>query len=65
MEPNRLLLKGTEVAEILGISRGLAYRWMQGGRLPVVRVPGARTIRVPKEALLKWIDANTETPAAA
>ena len=36
MQP--LLLKGAQVAEALGISRALAYRWMSGGILPTVRV---------------------------
>jgi len=54
-----LLLKGDEVAALLGISRALAYRWMAGGVLPVVRVPGARTLRVPREALMTWIQRNT------
>lgn len=54
-----LLLRGGEVAQELGISRALAFRWMQEGILPVVRVPGARTVRVPRAALLKWIEART------
>ncbi len=61
---NKLLLKGGEVAQALGVSRALAYRWMQNGILPVVRVSGARTIRVPAAALLKWIDKNTQQPEA-
>jgi excisionase family DNA binding protein len=60
----RLLLKGGEVAEILGISRALAYRWMQTNTIPTVRVPGSRSIRVPIESLTKWIAANTQQPAA-
>lgn len=59
-----LLLRGGEVAEALGISRALAYRWMATNILPVVRVSGSRSIRVPREALLKWIDGNTQQPGA-
>ena len=55
----KLLLRGQEVAEALNISRALAYRWMAAGILPVVRVPGGRSIRVPQQALLRWIDTNT------
>jgi len=54
-----LLLRGTEVAVELGISRALAYRLMQNGTLPVVRVPGGRAVRVPRAALLRWIDEQT------
>lgn len=60
MHEHRLLLKGQEVAEALGVSRALAYRWMGSGVLPVVRVQGARSIRVPREALLRWIEQRTE-----
>jgi excisionase family DNA binding protein len=56
---DKLLLRGQEVAEALNISRALAYRWMAAGILPVVRVPGGRSIRVPQQALLKWIETNT------
>lgn len=59
-----LLLKGPEVAQILNISRPLAYKWMQQGILPTVRVPGARVVRVPREALLDWIKRNTQAEAA-
>jgi excisionase family DNA binding protein len=56
----RLLLKGHEVAETLGISRALAYRWMANGILPVVKVQGSRSTRVPTEALRKWVDSQTQ-----
>jgi len=55
-----LLLRGVEVADALGISRALAYRWMSSGILPTVRV--ATSIRVPREELLKWIAARTNNP---
>ena len=60
----RLLLKGEEVAGLLGISRALAYRWMAAGILPVIRVPGGRTRRVPREALVKWIQDNTRSDSS-
>jgi excisionase family DNA binding protein len=55
----KLLLSGNEVAKALNISRALAYRLMARGILPVVRVPGYRSVRVPREALQKWIKKNT------
>jgi excisionase family DNA binding protein len=55
------LLRGGEVAGLLNISRALAYRWMQAGVLPVVRV--GRTVRVPRSACLRWIEQNTQQPA--
>lgn len=54
----RLLLRGREVAEVLGISRALAYRWMLDGTLPVVRVN--RAVLVPFRALQTWIAGRTQ-----
>ncbi len=56
----KLLLRGSEVADLLGCSRAAVYRLMQRGVIPVVRVPGGRTVRVPRTALEQWITANTQ-----
>ena len=47
------------MAELIGCSRAMAYRLMQRGTIPVVRIPGGKTVRVPREALLEWIKVNT------
>jgi excisionase family DNA binding protein len=60
VEIEPLLLRGGEVADLLGCSRALAFRWMQKGILPTVRVPGARSVRVPRAALVKWIEEQTK-----
>ena len=39
------LLKATDVAEILNISRAMAYRLMQTGQIPTVCIGKARRIR--------------------
>jgi len=39
------LLKATEVAEILNISRAMAYRLMQNNRIPTVCIGTARRVR--------------------
>ncbi len=57
-----LLLRGTEVAHVLGISRALAYRWMATGVLPTLK--RGRCIRVPAAALDEWIAHNTSKPVA-
>jgi excisionase family DNA binding protein len=59
------LLRGAEVAEMIGCSRAMAYRLMQRGTIPVVRIPGGKTVRVPREAFLKWIEENTRAGVAA
>src|ERR1039457_3942714 len=52
------LLRGSEVAEVIGCSRAMAYRLMQRGTIPVVRIPGGKTVRGPRESLLEWIKVN-------
>jgi excisionase family DNA binding protein len=52
------LMRGVEVAEILGVSRGRAYQLMKDGTLPVVRI--GRSVRVPSTELEKWIAARIE-----
>jgi excisionase family DNA binding protein len=51
------LLKGTEVAEILGISRALAYRLMAQGQINSIRF--GRVVRVKSEDLESFIQCNT------
>ena len=58
---DRLLLRGAEVAAMIGCSRALAYRLMQRGVLPTVRMPGGRTVRVPSDGLREWIKRNTRS----
>jgi excisionase family DNA binding protein len=53
------LLKAKEVAEILQISRAMAYTLMQRGEIPTVRIGKAR--RVKPEDLIKYIESNTYT----
>ena len=51
------LLKAKEVAEILKISRAMAYTLMQRGEIPTVRIGKAR--RVQPEDLIEYINKNT------
>jgi excisionase family DNA binding protein len=50
------LLKAKEVAEILQISRAMAYTLMQRGEIPTVRIGRARRVR--PEDLIKYIENN-------
>ena len=49
----RLLLRPTEAAELLGICRTKTYQLLASGELPSVRIGGS--IRVPVDALRQWI----------
>lgn len=48
----------TEVAELLGISKGYAYSLVKERKLPVLDL-GRRKV-IPKERLEKWIIENSE-----
>ena len=50
------LLKAVEVAHILNISRSLAYRLLQKGVIPVIRINQA--VRVHPRDLEQFIQAN-------
>ena len=51
------LLKAKDVAEILQISRAMAYNLMQRGEIPTVRIGKARRVR--PEDLISYIKNNT------
>ncbi len=60
--PNKLLRAG-DVAQRLNISRALAYRLMQSGAMPTIRIN--RSVRVRAEDLESYILHCRVTPADA
>ncbi len=50
---DKLLLKPTEVADVLRIGRSLVYGLLATGELPSIRV--GRCIRVPAASLERWL----------
>ena len=56
MVSNRLVMSVTEAAELLGISRGLAYELARSEKLPVVRL--GRRLVVPRKALALWLERS-------
>lgn len=50
------LLKATEVADILNVSRAFAYKLMQLGEIPTVKIQGSRRVR--QEDLARFIQDN-------
>jgi excisionase family DNA binding protein len=52
----RLLLRPSEAAESIGISRSKCYELIAAGALPSLRVGGC--VRIPVEALRQWIAAR-------
>jgi excisionase family DNA binding protein len=55
---DKLLLRPTEAAELLGIGRSKIYSLLADGELPGVRV--GRSIRVPAAALHRWVQLRTQ-----
>lgn len=53
------LLKGDEVAHILNISRSQAYKLMQQGEIPTIRI--GRSVRVHYESLWSFIEEKTSS----
>jgi|GEM_PF-1707673 len=61
-----LLLTVPQAAELLQISRDLAYQLVARGELPHIRLGLAgRVIRVPRFGLEQWIAREAGVPAAA
>ncbi len=57
MELEPLLLRPTEVGKLLGLGRSTVFAMLATGELPVVRL--GRSVRVPREALERWIRERT------
>jgi excisionase family DNA binding protein len=56
------LLDSSDVAKALAITPRQATRMMNAGTLPTVRV-NRTEVRVPADALQRWIESRTSTPA--
>ena len=56
ISPNQKLLKATDVADVLDISRAMAYRLMQTGHLRTVTIGNAKRVR--KQDLILYIENN-------
>jgi excisionase family DNA binding protein len=50
---DRLLLRPTEVAEMIGVSRSVVYELLASGRLESVKLNASR--RVPRDAVERFI----------
>ena len=53
---DRLLLRPSEAAEVLGVGRSKLYELITDGVIPTVQV--GHRMRVPVNALRAWIDAE-------
>jgi excisionase family DNA binding protein len=51
---DRLALRPTEAAMLLGVSPATIRRMVAGGEIPSVLLRGSR--RIPRHALIAWLD---------
>jgi excisionase family DNA binding protein len=54
----RLLLKPTEAAEVIGLGRSKTYQLISSGAIPSVRI--GKSVRVPVAALRTWIEKQIQ-----
>jgi excisionase family DNA binding protein len=59
----RLLLKPAEVGESIGVSRARAYELIAAGVIPSIKI--GSSIRVPVDALRKWIEQRQSEAVGA
>ena len=59
----QVLLRPSEAAETLGLGRATVYTLIRRGELPHVRI--GDSVRIPTEALHKWIQHKVEKEAGA
>ncbi len=57
-----MLLRITDAARLIGVSRTTAYRMLESGELPCVRF--RRSVRIPRAALETWIRGLSDDSAA-
>jgi len=50
----RIMLRPSEAAEAIGVSRSKAYELIAAGTIPSVKVGGC--VRVPVDRLKTWVD---------
>jgi excisionase family DNA binding protein len=54
------LLRAEEVAQLLGVGRSKVFEMIRSRELPMIRM--GRSVRVPRTALLAWIEQSTQRP---
>jgi len=57
----RMLLRATEAAEIVGLGRSKMYELIAKGIVPSVRI--GKSVRVPVEGLRQWVQKQVEETA--
>ncbi len=56
-------LSVTQTARLLNTSDRAIWRLVSDGRLPHIRPPGLRVVRIPRAAIAAWLHAGTGSKA--
>lgn len=54
------LLTAEQVATLLQVSKSVIYVWVENRIIPFRRLPGTRTIRFERDAVLEWVRQSEE-----
>jgi excisionase family DNA binding protein len=60
-----LLLRPSQVAELLNVSRSKVYELIAAGKMPAVHLDGGRLTRVPYHALRLWVESSSGSGGGA
>ncbi len=60
IQQKKLVLSVHELADVLGVSRPVAYELIKRNGFPAVRVSERRII-IPVEGLCKWLEAEAQS----
>ncbi len=58
----KLLLRVTEAAQVLGMGRSKVYEMAKAGEIPAIYI--GRAVRVPADALRQWVEQQNKDQAA-
>jgi excisionase family DNA binding protein len=53
-----LVLKASDIQQLLDLSRGKTYELLHQKGFPVMRI--GRCLRVPRDAFLRWLEAGND-----
>ncbi len=54
------LLTAEQVAKLLQVSKSIIYVWVENSIIPFRRLPGTRTIRFERDAVLAWVRSDQD-----
>jgi excisionase family DNA binding protein len=60
----KLLLRPREVAEATGLGRSTTYSLIRSGVIPSITIGSGRIVRVPADALKKWIEERLQATSS-